>query len=171
MVAARFLHGWGADVSIVLSHRPDPARGVAARQLAILDRMGLRVVEANAQTGLAAADLVIDALLGFSMTGAPAGTTATLIRAANAQAAHSPVLAVDLPSGLLATEGTPLDPCVRAAATLTLALPKTGLLTEAGRAVAGKIGVADIGVPSEVYGRFGLEIGPLFARGDLVDLI
>ena len=90
------------------------------------------------------------------------------IRAANAHPA--PVLAVDLPSGLLATAGDPLELCSRATATLTLALPKTGLLTAAARPVIGELSVADIGVPPEVYRRFGLEAGALFRDGDVVRL-
>jgi NAD(P)H-hydrate epimerase len=168
MVAARFLHGWGAEVDVWLSQRPDPGRGVAAHQLAILERMGLPIIEATLEPVLPGADLVIDALLGFSLSGPPAGVSAALIRAVNAQTA--PVLAVDLPSGLLATEGTPLEPCIRATATLTLALPKVGLRSPSAKAVTGEIFVADIGVPPEVYRRFGLEVGRLFARGDVVQL-
>lgn len=168
MVAARFLHAWGAAVEVWLSQRPDPNRGVAAHQLAILERMGLPIAEAAPNPALPEADLVIDALLGFSLAGPPAGAAAALIRAANAHPA--PVLAVDLPSGLLATAGTPLEPCIRAAATLTLALPKSGLRAPAATAVAGEIFVADIGVPPEVYRRFDLEVGPLFAGGDVVRL-
>jgi NAD(P)H-hydrate epimerase len=166
MVAARFLHGWGAGVEVWLSQLPDPDRGVAAHQLAILERIDLPVFEAGMDHELPDADLVIDALLGFSLSGPPSGTAAALIRAANAHPA--PVLAVDLPSGLTATSGEPLEPCVRAAATLTLALPKSGLLKDSARAVTGALHVADIGVPPEVYRRFGLEVGPLFARGDVV---
>jgi NAD(P)H-hydrate epimerase len=166
LVAARFLHGWGASVRIWLSRRPDPARGVAAHQLAIVERMGLPVVEASGKIALPACDLVIDALLGFSLSGPPTGPTAALIRAANAQAA--PVLAVDLPSGLTATEGIPLDPCVRATTTLTLALPKQGLFHDAAKPFTGPVAVADIGVPPEVYRRFGVELGPIFWHLDVI---
>jgi len=169
MVAARFLHGWGAIVDVWLSQRPDPNRGIAAHQLAILERMSVPVSDAAMLPTLPNADLLIDALLGFSLTGPPTGTAAALIRAANAHPA--PVLAVDLPSGLTATDGTPLEPCIRATSTLTLALPKTGLLSDAARPVAGEIRVADIGVPPAVYRRFGLEIGSLFARGGVVPLV
>lgn len=166
MVAARFLHAWGAGVEVWLSRRPDPARGEAAHQLAILERMGITIVEPSVEPALPACDLIIDALLGFSLSGAPEGETAALIRAANAHGA--PVLAVDLPSGLLATEGTVLDPCIRASATLTLALPKRGLLNQGARVVTGDLFVADIGVPPEVYSRFGVVVGPVFAESDLV---
>ena len=171
MVAARFLHGWGAGVVTWIGQRPDPNRGVAAHQLAILERMGLPVTDAStmeSDPSLPDADLAIDALLGFNLSGPPAGTMAALIRAANVHPA--PVLAVDLPSGLLATEGEPLDPCIRATATLTLALPKTGLLTTAARKTIGDLYVADIGVPPEVYRRFGLGVGALFGAGDIVRL-
>ena len=130
--------------------------------------MGLPISDATLEPALPAADLIVDALLGFGLAGPPAGATAALIRAANAHPA--PVLAVDLPSGLLATEGTPLDPCIQATATLTLALPKTGLLAPSARPVVGEIAVADIGVPPALYGRFGLAVGPLFARADTLDL-
>jgi NAD(P)H-hydrate epimerase len=169
MVAARFLHAWGAAVDVWVSQRPDPNRGVAAHQLAILERMALPIVDAStadADPLLPDADLVIDALLGFSLSGPPAGTTAALIRAANAHPA--PVLAVDLPSGLTATAGLPLEPCIHATATLTLALPKTRLLTDDARRVTGELSLADIGVPPEVFRRFGIDIGPLFGEDDVL---
>ena len=100
---------------------------------------------------------------------APSGETAALIRAANAHSA--PRLAVDLPSGLLATDGIPLEPCVRATTTLTLALPKQGLLEGAAAAFVGALFVADLGVPAEVYLRLGINVSPLFARRDVVECL
>ena len=112
------------------------------------------------------ADLVIDALLGFSLAGPPEGATAGLIAAANEHPA--PILAVDLPSGLDATSGEISDPCIRAEATLTLALPKTGLLVPGAREVVGDLFVGDIGVPSAAYARIGVELGPLFAAAEIL---
>lgn len=168
LVAARFLHAWGAAVAVWLSGRPDPARGIAVHQLAIVERLGLPVAVAEGAPSLPHADLVIDALLGFGTDGPPAGATAELIRAANAHPA--PTLAVDLPSGLHPDDGTPFEPCVRAVATVTLALPKTGLLGPVARPFTGSIVVADIGVPAAVYRRLELEVGPIFARRDRISL-
>ncbi len=86
----------------------------------------------------------------------------------NAHAA--PVLSLDLPSGLEATSGTVFDPCVRADATLALALPKTGLWAPGARRVSGELYLADIGVPQEVYARLGLHVGPIFTREEIVRL-
>lgn len=166
MVAGRFLHAWGAAVTVWLGRRPVLGRGIAAHQLAILERMNLSVHAPTAEPVLPPCDLLIDALLGFSLTSAPIGETAALIRAANAHSA--PVLAIDLPSGLEATEGMVFDPCVRADATLTLALPKTGLLTNSARAMTGALFVADIGIPAEAYARLGMTVGPVFATGDFL---
>lgn len=171
LVAARVLLGWGARVEIVLSQTPAALRGAAAHQLGVLHALGLHpttLAPSNEVPPLSAADLLIDALLGFGATGPPSGATADLIRAANAHPA--PVLAVDLPSGLDATAGVVHDPCVRAAATLTLALPKTGLLVPAAGAVVGELHVADIGVPEAAYALLGIAVGPLFATQEVVRL-
>ena len=167
LVAARLLLAWGAQVAVVVSHAPTSLRAVAARQLHALEQLGVRAAppaEDAGQAALPAADVVIDALLGFGLSGPPSGTAAALIRAANAHPA--PILAVDLPSGLDATTGELFDPCVRATATLTLALPKTGLLALTARRVVGDLLVADIGVPPAVYARLGIPAAPLFAVRD-----
>src|SRR4051812_17201103 len=95
MVAPRHLANWGVEVEIVLSNRPE--RGPARPQLAILERLNLPIHEPTSLTMLPAADLIVDALLGFSLSGAPRGETARLIELANNH--NAPILAVDLPSG------------------------------------------------------------------------
>jgi NAD(P)H-hydrate epimerase len=92
-----------------------------------------------------AADLIIDALLGTGVRGAPTGEVATAIEAINQSGA--PVLAVDLPSGLDADTGAVAGACIQATRTVTFALPKRGLLVYPGRARVGEIEVAEIGIP------------------------
>ena len=164
LVAARLLHAWGAHPEIWLSHTPDRLGPEAAHQARSLAALGLPLYPPLADEAIALppADLLIDALLGFGLSGPPSGPSARLIEAANAH--HAPTLAVDLPSGLDALTGEPYAPCVRAAATLTLALPKTGLLAPAARPFTGELAIADIGIPPEVYARVGVEVGPLFAE-------
>jgi NAD(P)H-hydrate epimerase len=173
MVAARFLHGWGAHPAVWLSHDADTLQGAAAHQLRSLRTLGLPIhpppqPDQHDAGALPGADLIVDALLGFGLSGPPSGPAARLIVAANAHPA--PVLAVDLPSGVDARTGDPYDPCIRADATLTLALPKTGLLTPAARPVIGELVVADIGIPPEVYARVGVRVGPVFAEQSIVTL-
>jgi NAD(P)H-hydrate epimerase len=176
MVAARFLHSWGGHPAVWLSHEASTlhVHGAAAHQLRSLRALGLPIHPPSEPSGetawsLPAADLIIDALLGFGLSGPPSGPAAQLITAANVHPA--PVLSIDLPSGLDARTGDPYDPCIRADATLTLALPKTGLLAPAARSVIGELAVADIGIPPEVYARVGVHVEPMFGQQSVVQVM
>lgn len=68
------------------------------------------------------------------------------------------------------TTGAIYEPCIRATATLTLALPKTGLLRPGARGVVGSLYLADIGVPPALYREMGLSVPPLFSRDTLIPL-
>ena len=112
-------------------------------------------------------DLVVDGVIGYSLSGAPRGQAAEMIRWANGHPA--PILAMDAPSGLDTAIGNVFDPTIHAAATLTLALPKQGLRTQ--RTHVGELYLADIGVPPALYEQaLGLKVGPLFAESDVVRL-
>jgi NAD(P)H-hydrate epimerase len=170
LAAVRRLFNWGADVSVILGQDAGELQGAPAHQLAILRHMGVPVHDPG-QTGpdmsvLGSADLILDALIGYSLRGAPREPIASLIRAATA--AGPPVLALDLPSGLDGDLGEASEPTIRAAATLTLALPKAGLVRPAARVWVGDLYLADISVPEVVYGRLGLHVGPIFAQADIV---
>jgi NAD(P)H-hydrate epimerase len=115
---------------------------------------------------LSTADLVLDALIGYSLRGAPREPIASLIRAANASGTST--LALDIPSGLNADLGEASDPTIRAVATLTLALPKVGLTRPAARELVGNLYLADISVPEAVYQRLGLGVGPIFSQADIL---
>ncbi|MGH2348918.1 MAG: NAD(P)H-hydrate epimerase, partial [bacterium] len=105
---------------------------------------------------------------GYSLRGDPHGWAAETISRINGQPA--PVLALDVPSGLDATTGRVGVPCVRAALTMTLALPKMGLLVEEAKPFVGALYLADIGVPPGLYERLGLTVGPLFAGAEVLKI-
>jgi NAD(P)H-hydrate epimerase len=163
MVAARHLHNRGAEVSVKLAGDPARLKQIPAHQWDILQVMALIQADDPDLTG---ADLIVDAIIGYGLNGNPRGEAADWIRRANA--AGRPILALDAPSGLDTTSGKPGEPCMRATATLTLALPKTGLVTPAAQGVVGELFLADISVPPGLYRRLGLEVGPLFAAGAIV---
>lgn len=168
LVAARRLHMWGAQVVLALTKEMSAFSEVPAHQLATVLRLGLQVVGADQVARLGPADLVLDGVIGYSLSGPPRGAAAELIRWANGQAA--PILALDTPSGLDAGSGAIHNPAVRAAATLTLALPRAGLLTAEAAPYVGELYLADIGVPPQLYAGLGLEVGPLFAQDEILRL-
>jgi NAD(P)H-hydrate epimerase len=167
MTAARRLHNWGADVVVALTRLADELRGVPAHQLDILKRMNIPILE-PASPLPSTCDLVLDAIIGYSLSGPPRGAAADLIRWANRQSA--PILALDTPSGLDVTSGTAFDPTIRATATLTLALPKQGLMKPEAKKYVGGLHLGDISVPPELYARMGVVVPPLFAESDIIEV-
>ena len=170
LVSARNLHNWGADVRVLATAQPESMGEVPRHQLRILDAIGVATAVATEEARLPEADLIVDALIGYSLRGAPSGAAAALVRAANQH--RAPVLALDVPTGVDATTGEAAGDAVRADATLTLALPKTGLRAAAAKEYVGELYLADISIPAELYARpsLGIEVWPLFATDDIVRL-
>jgi len=168
LVAARRLSNWGANVHVVTTHPDEDYRGVPAHQLDILRRMNVPIHSAGGFDVEDSIDLIIDAIIGYGLRGSPRGVAATLIQTANAQ--DAPILSLDIPSGLDSTTGKAHPPTVRATATLTLALPKEGLRAPGAAAYVGDLYLADIGVPPELYERLGIEVGPIFAQHDMLQI-
>lgn len=162
MAAARHLHNGGARVQVVLATDAGRLKSTPRHQWAILEKIGIAHEDAHVHD----ADLLIDALLGYGVRGDPRPPIGGWIERLNA--ARGPVLSLDVPSGLDATTGAPGMPCVRAAATVALALPKTGLLVPGASEYVGDLWLADIGVPPELYRRIGLDAASPFIEAPIV---
>ncbi|HOX05037.1 MAG TPA: NAD(P)H-hydrate epimerase [Planctomycetota bacterium] len=157
-VIARHLAWWGVgSVRVLLAGRAaeviDDARvnldylsapGVAVEELAAPDDVG-RAAEA-----ISRADWLVDALLGTGLTGKVRGTAAELI--AVARSSGRPVLAVDTPSGLDASDGSTLGTALPATVTVTFGVPKRGFSLGAGPGTVGELVVAEIGLPRRITG-------------------
>ena len=163
--AARHLHNRGVDVAVVLDREAE-ALGTAARhQLDVLLHSGIEVTSQAraAEEHILGADLVLDALVGYSLRGRLRGQAEALVELADRCARA--VVSLDVPTGLDATTGAAEGALMRPVATVTLALPKTGL---AGRVSAtGRVYLADIGIPPEVFEAVGIRFpeDPYTARG------
>jgi hydroxyethylthiazole kinase-like uncharacterized protein yjeF len=145
---------------------PGRLQGAAAQELRALKRLGVAV---STELRFDGAVEVVDAIFGTGLSRQPEGTFATWIDAINASGLR--VIAVDVPSGLDADSGLAYAPCVEAQTTVTLGLPKLGLVAGDGPRVAGEIWIADIGVPFEAYAAVGLEVpSHLFAAADRIRL-
>jgi len=156
LCCARHLRNRGVDVRVVLDRPPDVVQGAAANQLQILKAAGVEPIDAaRAERFVSQSALVVDALAGYGLKGAPRGATASLIELCNR--CGSRVLSLDVPSGIDATTGDAAGAAVRPERTLTLALPKTGLAR-----VGGDLYLADIGIPPVLFRRIGLTVASVF---------
>jgi hydroxyethylthiazole kinase-like uncharacterized protein yjeF len=170
-VALRHLVSWGAQVRAELAASQERMRETTRVQigrLLLATHSRIATVRDASERGLRDldADLLIDGLLGYSAHGAPRDTVATMIDAANAS--NVPILAVDLPSGIDPASGAVSGTAIRAVATVTLALPKPGLLAPGAHEYVGQLVLADVGIPHAAFVRVGLKTWTLFEEGDLV---
>lgn len=155
LACARHLSNHGVPVTVALDREPGALSGAAAHQHATLSGMGVPVgVGAGAVP--AEPGLVVDALIGYGLTGDVRGRAREVVETLDDRPA-APVLSLDVPSGRDATSGEALGVAVDPDAVLTLALPKTGL-----EAVAAPVVLADIAVPAGVYGRLDIPYGSPF---------
>src|SRR5439155_14059726 len=164
--ATRHLLNWGAAATVVIAVAPERLRSLPLAQYRALAAIGVEPAPNVDRAALAAADLILDGLLGYSASGAPHGDMAAFIEAADASGA--PILAIDIPSGLDPDTGAQPGACVSATATVTLGLPKLGLLVPRARTHVGRLLLADIAIPAIAYERVGVDARGLFDRGELV---
>ncbi len=101
-------------------------------------------IDARLERCLAHADAIVDAMYGTGFRGVLDGTAAEL--ATRMTDARAVVVSVDIPSGVDGLTGEARGPAVCADHTVTFAAPKPGLWFHPGRARAGTVTVADIGI-------------------------
>ena len=163
-VVARHLLELGAKPEVYLFAAPDEMHGDAATNCNRWQEISaaLQMVQTsgdlqNIKPALDAADIVVDALLGTGTRGAVAGFVAEAIEAVNKRrgSVRSAVVAVDIPSGLIADTGEALGACIQASYTVTFSAPKIGMILGTAGDAVGELTVRDIGSPPELIDAVG----------------
>lgn len=151
LAVARHLHNRAWRVQIVLAVNPINYKGDALLNWKIVEAMSLPVVTLEAarkQVEALNVDLFVDALFGTGLTQTPRAPFDQFV--ALVESAPTPVVSIDLPSGMDCDTGNPLGPCIRATHTITFVAEKTGFANPTSRRYTGEIIVADIGCPREL---------------------
>ncbi|HET8721169.1 MAG TPA: NAD(P)H-hydrate dehydratase [Nitrospira sp.] len=151
-VVARLLRRLRANVTVVMLASP----AELSRDAAAMYRRWLRVGGTSStkrfqsfeqgQALFTKSDVLVDALFGTGLSAPLTGTYREAVALMNE--ARRPIVAIDMPSGIHADDGTVLGDAVKATATVTFGLPKLGLYLGAGIDHAGLIHVVDIGIPA-----------------------
>ena len=164
---ARRLHTQGLGVRVLLCVPAERYTGDAATNLEIIRKMGIGIVELDAEDVAGSLRkvlepagrimMVVDALLGTGATSAPRSPVDQVVRWINRLGeAGAWVLSVDIPTGIDCDTGDALgrgDVVVDADWTVTLGAMKPGLGVGVGRRMAGRVTVGDIGVPGALLER------------------
>lgn len=182
--AARFLKEAGFSVNVFLAGVVADLRGdaldhfkkmaksrISVKELAT-EKDWQKIAADASESRLNRPAIVVDGVLGTGISGPAHGTAALAIRFINALANTGLVLSIDIPSGLNSDTGAAQGEVVCAEVTVTLGLPKTGLVQQGALEYVGKIEVVDIGFPppliAEIESNLELitkaDIRPLFPR-------
>lgn len=138
----------GLKVQRVTLKALDELSGDAVRAAQLATSAGVGCEEWEANTVLTG-EVIIDALLGTGLTGEVEGRFRRAIEMINA--AQRPVLAIDIPSGLVADTGAATRGAVKAACTVTFIGDKIGLYTGDAPAYTGEIDFRPLGVKAQAY--------------------
>jgi hydroxyethylthiazole kinase-like uncharacterized protein yjeF len=149
LAVARHLHNYGVGIEIVLTIDPATYRGDAATNWKIIQAMQLPTHRASADTiKRFEYSIILDGIFGTGLSRPVEGETARIIQAMNDS--NSPILAIDLPSGLDCDTGEPLGVCINASWTVTFVAEKVGFTNPNAQRHLGRVSVAEIGVPNEL---------------------
>lgn len=146
-VVARLAHEQGLQVEVLIVGDGNKIKGDALAAKQRLEGCGVKTkVYGNGKLPLA--DLVVDAVFGTGLKGAVSGDAVFAINAINQHG--TPVLALDIPSGLLADTGHILGEVVKADVTVSFIGLNQGLLTAKGPDCCGELIFDDLKIPSGV---------------------
>lgn len=157
-VAARYLRQHGIEPTVALFAEPAELAGDARVNYEAWKQAGGTVeILASASdwhkhcARLLDCDILVDGLLGTGLAGPVRGLYAEVIAAINAHHDRYRVVAVDIPSGLPSDSGEALGEAVWADLTVTFTTPKIGQIFPPNCERVGKLVVASIGSPPELY--------------------
>ncbi len=162
--AGRHLANHGFNVTVCLPE-PNQLKDVTRYQLEILRCTDASILIQQLPTESEKHGLIIDAVLGYSLKSAPHGFASDCIKWIMNKN-QSPVLSLDIPSGIDADNGSHPGVYVMPDYTLTLALPKHGL----SHCDCGELFLGDIGIPPKVYVKAGISVDTVFNGNFIVKL-
>ncbi len=159
-VLARFARAAGLMVRVLAVSDPQRLRGEARQAHADWCAAGGDTVPFSGHA-LEQAQVVADALLGIGLTRALEGEWRAAVTALNTLG--TPILALDIPSGLHADTGAVLGAAVRATATISFIGLKQGMVTGEGPEHCGELHFDSLAVPKEALASVpasAMRIGP-----------
>lgn len=147
LAVARLLYLEGKSVRVVFFGEESKATEETRKQLAILKAYGI-LIEKEIPSEKAP-DLLVDAVFGIGLSRTIEGEYAELLKQMNEVSAVK--LALDIPSGVNASDGNVMGVAFRADYTVTFAYGKIGMYLWPGNEFCGKILIRQIGIDEKSW--------------------
>jgi hydroxyethylthiazole kinase-like uncharacterized protein yjeF len=175
---AKLLHNKGASVDVLLLGRVEDAKGdartnlEAALDIAAAAGADFRFVEIEtpeqfwAEAAAYPHALFFDAIFGTGLTRPASGLFEEAIHFLNDHTGESPVISVDVPSGIASDSQELIGPAVKADLTATFTAPKIGAILPPAADLCGELVIAQIGSPEELVNSSGSRLN-LVEPGDV----
>lgn len=184
-VIARILHGEGRNVNAYLSVPASKLKGdtqinyIRAKKAGVpifpIKRFLSLSFQANLPVGRQVSpglttqnSLIIDALFGTGLSKEVRKPLSNVIKKVNSLS--SPVLSVDIPSGISSDTGQVMGSAIKAGHTVTFGLPKRGHLLYPGAEYTGRLSIADIGFPQKLLTSSKIKVN-LIQKADAFSLM
>ena len=176
---ARLLTEAEVEVEVLIAGTASDIRGDALIHLGHMKAAGINPVELptpedweNYSRTTEPRDILVDGLLGTGASGPPRGPAGAAIHFINQAASRALIVSIDLPSGLNGDTGQCDGEAVLADLTVTIGLPKQGLVRPEALEYVGRLEVVDIGIPDKFLDEAQLPDDLLFFdRTDVQQLL
>jgi len=168
LAAARILAHKGFSAAALTTETPAKLDPDVRRQVTMFRREGGSAPALRPGMELPDNTIILDGVLGYSLGESLKGHALAFVELANAHA--SPVVALDVPSGLNPDTGAVKSVAVEAEATLAVGFPKQGILEPSAAKWVGDLYLADVGYPRELYSDWELTPEAVFGDAPVVRL-
>lgn len=160
LVLARKIYSSGGEVRVFILGNPSKFKGAAKSNFDIVSRLPIETRNsdsfASLQEHLEPHDAIIDAIFGTGLSRNVEGMHRDAIQWINKS--EKPVYSIDVPSGVNGDTGKTMGVAVRANATVTFGLPKTGNMLYPGYDLCGKLYVSHISFPPSIRNDDSLKV-------------
>lgn len=161
LAVARHLVSKSWDVEVFICGDVNKIKGDALINLDIIRKLNIPIYSMEdseievLDNILARSDLIVDGILGTGFKGKLKGSIEVVIDKINKQQKY--VISIDNPTGLNCDTGFVETICIKANKTVTLGLPKVGLIINEGPHYCGELAVYGLSIPDQVYESLGIK--------------
>ena len=146
---------FGLDVTVVMSNSAKELKGVSNKAFKEMQDSKVKTITTKSVAKLKVSDkaVIVDALIGTGLKGNLRKNIKDSILALNKLGLKSPVVSLDIPSGVNPDTGGINDICVYADITATFVAQKRGCFTSTGKKVSGEVIYSDLEIPKRIFSK------------------